>query len=65
MARGHTLVIPRKHRTKLSDLSLPESQALGTWLPLISRAVMRAVDPTAPEYGDWNVVQNNGTLCSD
>ncbi|GAM88461.1 hypothetical protein ANO11243_064940 [Dothideomycetidae sp. 11243] len=31
------------------------SQALGFWMPLISRALCKAL-----EFEDWNVVQNNG-----
>ncbi|PSK37492.1 hypothetical protein B9Z65_2234 [Elsinoe australis] len=31
------------------------SQALGFWMPLISRAVSKTLD-----FEDWNVVQNNG-----
>ena len=66
ITRGHTLVISRKHREKASDLSIREGQALGAWLPVLARAIMRAAGPpasdtgTARDYGDWNVVQNNG-----
>ena len=56
--RGHVLVIPRQHRDKLKDLQGSEGAALGAWLPVVCRAVMRALGH--PD-GDWNVVQNNGT----
>ncbi|KAI9728658.1 MAG: hypothetical protein M1828_002764 [Chrysothrix sp. TS-e1954] len=54
---GHVLVVSRSHREKLSDLKPAESAALGLWLPIVSRAVMRAL---GRDGGDWNVVQNNG-----
>ena len=46
----------------MSDLSVSEATELGKWLPVMSRAVMRAVydiEPNASQ-GDWNIVQNNG-----
>jgi diadenosine tetraphosphate (Ap4A) HIT family hydrolase len=33
VARGHTLVIPRKHVARIFDLSLLEQAAIGAWLP--------------------------------
>lgn len=57
--QGHVLVIPRKHRGKLKDVSVSEGGALGSWLPIVSKAIMRALG--RPE-GDWNVVQNNGKI---
>lgn len=54
---GHVLVIPRPHREKLMHLRGSEGAALGSWLPVVSRAVMRAL---GRDGGDWNVVQNNG-----
>lgn len=56
---GHILVISRAHREKLGHLKGNEGSALGSWLPVVSRAVMRALDR---DEGDWNVVQNNGML---
>ena len=38
-------------------LRVSEGAALGSWLPVVSRAVMRAL---GRDGGDWNVVQNNG-----
>ena len=73
MSRGHTLVVVRQHREKLSDVTVQEGQSLGAWLPILSRAIMRALEPSnsaiganmdsaTVNYGNWNVVQNNGTL---
>lgn len=69
ITRGHTLVIVRAHREKLSDVSVEEGGSVGRWLGVMSRAVLAAVkaDDREPEeaerkknVGDWNVVQNNG-----
>lgn len=57
MTAGHVLVIPRVHREKLGDLRGHEGASLGQWLPIVSRAVMKALGRAG---GDWNVVQNNG-----
>lgn len=54
---GHVLVVSRTHREKLCDLRGNEGAALGMWLPVLSRAVMRAL---GKGDGDWNIVQNNG-----
>jgi diadenosine tetraphosphate (Ap4A) HIT family hydrolase len=56
MTPGHTLLIVRPHRVKLGDVPRGESRELGLWLPLVSKAVVKAVGAT-----DWNVVQNNGS----
>ena len=58
---GHVLVIPRPHREKLMDLRGNEGAALGMWLPVVSRAVMRAL---GRDGGDWNIVQNNGATAA-
>jgi diadenosine tetraphosphate (Ap4A) HIT family hydrolase len=55
---GHVLVISRNHHVKLGDVPGDEAKELGFWLPLLSKAIVKAVGTT-----DWNVVQNNGT-CS-
>lgn len=67
MSRGHVLVATRAHRVKLSDISVEEGQAIGAWLGIVSRAVVRSVEEEAhqthagdSDIGDWNVVQNNG-----
>lgn len=77
IARGHVLVATRQHREKLSDVTVREGRELGAWLGIVSRAVVRVVDPSGRAIerqgerqgqgqgeecmGDWNVVQNNGT----
>jgi hypothetical protein len=43
ITRGHILVTTRAHCEKLSDTSITQSAALGAWLPLVSRAVMRVI----------------------
>lgn len=56
MCPGHLLVTTRHHHEKLSDVPLePTAQALGFWMPLISRALAKTLN-----IEDWNVVQNNG-----
>ena len=57
ITEGHVLVVSRTHREKLGDLKGNEGAALGVWLPVVSRAVMRAL---GRDNGHWNVVQNNG-----
>ncbi|MBE7179655.1 MAG: HIT domain-containing protein [Terriglobus roseus] len=55
MTAGHVLVTTRPHREKVSDLSPGLGADVGSWLPLLARAVMRAVG-----VADYNIVQNNG-----
>ncbi|KAL4811228.1 HIT-like domain-containing protein [Aspergillus unguis] len=65
LTRGHILVVPRDHHEKLAEVGVGVSRELGTWLPILSRAVMRTVfgqgetETTDPSW-NWNVVQNNG-----
>ncbi|ERF75177.1 hypothetical protein EPUS_06217 [Endocarpon pusillum Z07020] len=68
---GHTLVIPRRHRVKMGDLEAVDAAELGRHLPLIARAVMRAVfdiqynpEKLQVEGADYNIVQNNGPLAA-
>ncbi|KAL2421689.1 hypothetical protein ABEF95_002274 [Exophiala dermatitidis] len=61
LTRGHVLVAPRNHRIKVGDLSPQEMAEIGRVLPLLARAVMRAVMPDIPHQdADYNIVQNNG-----
>jgi len=56
MSPGHVLLVTRHHHEKLSDVPLgPTAEALGFWMPLLSRALSKSLD-----IEDWNVVQNNG-----
>ena len=61
ISQGHVLVIPRRHCEKIKDVRGREGAALGMWLPVISRSVMRAL---GRGEGDWNIVQNNGVAAA-
>ena len=46
-------------------MTVAEGRALGAWLGVVSRAVVRSVGLTGEGregVGDWNIVQNNGGL---
>jgi diadenosine tetraphosphate (Ap4A) HIT family hydrolase len=58
LSRGHLLICPRSHREKVSELTPTESMAVGFWIPVLSRAVMRAL--WGGDEGHWNVIQANG-----
>src|SRR4051812_4633733 len=58
LAPGHLLLCPRMHREKVSELSAGEAAAIGFWVPVLSRAVMRAL--WGGTEGHWNVIQANG-----
>ncbi|SLM38179.1 Histidine triad, conserved site [Lasallia pustulata] len=63
ISRGHVLVATRAHREKVSDVTVAEGRALGAWLGVVSRAVVRSVGLSGKGgegVGDWNIVQNNG-----
>ncbi|KAK6495320.1 hypothetical protein TWF481_003344 [Arthrobotrys musiformis] len=55
LSPGHVLLTPRHHAEKIMDLTPEEGASLGAWLPIITRAVSRAM-----QVDDLNVVQNNG-----
>ncbi|THZ53333.1 zinc-binding protein of the histidine triad [Aureobasidium pullulans] len=60
MTTGHVLLTTRVHHEKLSEVPIgPTAQALGYWMPLMSRALAKTLD-----IEDWNVVQNNGARAS-
>lgn len=63
MARGHTLVVPRKHCESLLDFPAEEAPALISALQKVGSAVMRAVGAQG-----FHVLQNNfpapGRRCS-
>ncbi|RDW94141.1 uncharacterized protein DSM5745_01463 [Aspergillus mulundensis] len=67
LTRGHVLVVPRRHYEKITEVGVGVSRELGTWLPVLSRAIMRTVfgesehesSATEPSW-NWNIVQNNG-----
>lgn len=57
LARGHTLVIPKRAVATLDQLPDDDAGALGRVLPRICRAVMKVTGCSA-----YNVLQNNGPL---
>ena len=60
LSPGHILLTPRRHAKKIMDLSPEEGASLGAWLPILTRAVSRAMG-----VDDLNVVQNNGDYRPD
>lgn len=61
LTRGHVLLCPRNHRTRIGDLTAEEAASIGRVLPLVARAVLSATFPDIPsDEADYNVVQNNG-----
>lgn len=61
LTRGHILLVPRRHRTKIGHLPPREAAALARLLPLVTRAVTASVLPDLHhDDADYNVVQNNG-----
>lgn len=58
VSTGHILLCPREHRAKAIEMTPIESAAIGFWLPVLSKAVMRAV--WGGTEGSWNVLQANG-----
>jgi histidine triad (HIT) family protein len=54
LAKGHTLVIPKKEAAYLDALDDDSAAAIGRVLPRIARAVMKATGVDA-----YNVLQNN------
>ena len=55
IARGHTLVIPKREIATLDQLPDDDAAAIGHVLPRIARAVLAATGARA-----FNVLQNNG-----
>ena len=53
--RGHSLVIPRKHHEKITDMNVGEVSDLFSKVPSISRAVIEATGADG-----FNIGQNNG-----
>jgi len=60
VSRGHLLVCPRAHYGKSTEIPSLEAAAVGFWIPVLGRAVMRAVWGERGVEGSWNVVQANG-----
>lgn len=60
LAKGHTLVIPKKHSDGLLAMDRDNSAALFAALPLIAKGIT-----TATKVSDFNVLQNNGRSAAD
>ena len=52
---GHTLVVPRKHYERITDMPSDEVGRLFELVPRVARAVMKATGATA-----FSIAQNNG-----
>ncbi|KAK9769672.1 putative HIT domain-containing protein [Seiridium cardinale] len=59
LSTGHLLLCPRRHASKLTDVTASEAAELGLYLRILSKALVRATG-----VGDWNVVQNNGAAAA-
>ncbi|CAB5360841.1 HIT-like protein [Rhizophagus irregularis] len=57
ISRGHTLVIPKTHISRLTLASPSIMSSLGSVLPQISNAVIQGVGTK-----DFNILQNNGQI---
>ena len=53
--RGHTLVIPRDHYEKITDMNTENVSVLFSKVPFIARAILEAT-----EADGFNIGQNNG-----
>jgi diadenosine tetraphosphate (Ap4A) HIT family hydrolase len=58
---GHILLCPRRHCEKATDMTVAEAAALGVWLPILTRALLKVLGTTTEEAG-WNIIQANGKL---
>jgi diadenosine tetraphosphate (Ap4A) HIT family hydrolase len=58
---GHILLCPRRHCEKATDMTIAESAALGAWLPVLTRALLKVLGTTAEE-ACWNIIQANGRI---
>jgi diadenosine tetraphosphate (Ap4A) HIT family hydrolase len=56
---GHILLCPRRHCEKATDMTVAESAAMGVWLPILTRALLKVLDATT-EDASWNIIQANG-----
>ena len=57
LAEGHTLLIPKRHRTTLADMSSDELSLISRELPRLGEAILSATGA----HG-YNVLQNNGEV---
>jgi galactose-1-phosphate uridylyltransferase len=56
---GHILLCPRRHCEKATDMTAAEAAALGVWLPVLTRALLKVLGTTM-EDASWNIIQANG-----
>lgn len=56
LSKGHTLVVPKEAKAFLHELSDESSAAIGSVLPRLCRAVLKATGAKS-----YNVLQNNGS----
>jgi len=53
--RGHTLVIPRDHHERITDMNTGDVSLLFSKIPVIARAILEVT-----EADGFNIAQNNG-----
>lgn len=53
--KGHTLLMPRKHDEKITDMSTENVSALFAKVPIIARAILKVTNADG-----FNIGQNNG-----
>jgi len=53
--RGHTLVIPRDHHERITDMNTEDVSLLFSKIPVIARAILEVT-----EADGFNIAQNNG-----
>jgi diadenosine tetraphosphate (Ap4A) HIT family hydrolase len=59
LSRGHVLLCPRAHRSKITDVEACEARDLGYYLRVVSLALSRTTG-----VPDWNIIQNNGAAAA-
>ncbi len=57
LAEGHTLIIPKAHAERLTELSAQDAEAVFQPVPALARAVVAATGAEG-----FNVLQNNGRV---
>lgn len=55
LAEGHLLMVPKQHVERLDQMSPEQIMAVTRHLPMLGRALMKAVGAVA-----YNILQNNG-----
>ncbi|KAL4791263.1 HIT-like domain-containing protein [Aspergillus venezuelensis] len=65
LTQGHVLVVPRQHHEKLGEVGVRISRELGTWLPILSRAIMRTVFGESTAEPDPNSDSDRDSTLTD